>query len=255
MLNSKKFSTEVAGKTLTLEVSQMAEQTNAAVLAKYGDTVVLITAVMAEKDAANLDYLPLKVDYEERFYAAGKIIGSRYVRREGKSSEEAVLSGRLVDRVIRPLFDHRLRREMQVVATVLAIDEENDPDFVGLMGASTALAISDIPWNGPAAGVRVAKIGEEYVVNPTNSQMQDPAMKFETFAAGIAGKINMIELSGKEALDEIETTSTVDGKDEKLRLGILAYKPDFVLHRQDENLEYHFTEETGKHLLSLPSKE
>ena len=197
-IQRKKFSTEVGGKTFTLEISSLAEQTNASVIAKYGETVVLITAVMAGKDATGLDYMPLKVDYEERFYAAGKIIGSRYVRREGKSSEEAVLSGRLVDRVIRPLFDHRLRREMQVVATVVAIDGENDPDFVGLMGASAALAMSDIPWNGPAAGVRVAKIGDEYIVNPNNSDLAKPDFEFETFVAGVTGKINMVELCGKE---------------------------------------------------------
>lgn len=201
-IQRKKFSTEIGGKTLTIEISSLAEQTNASVIAKYGETVVLVTAVMAGKDAAGLDYMPLKVDYEERFYAAGKIIGSRYVRREGKSSEEAVLSGRLVDRVIRPLFDHRLRREMQVVATVVAIDGENDPDFVGLLGASAALAMSDIPWNGPAAGVRVAKIGGEYIVNPNNSDLAKPDFEFETFVAGVPGKINMIELCGKEVSEK-----------------------------------------------------
>ena len=159
MLNKKQFSIDVAGKTLTIEVSSLAEQANAAVIAKYGETVVLATAVMARKEAAT-DYLPLKVDYEEKFYAAGKIIGSRYVRREGRSSEEAILAGRLVDRTIRPLFDDRIRHEIQVVVTVLQIDDENDPEFVGLLGASTALLISDIPWNGPIGGVRVAQDGK-----------------------------------------------------------------------------------------------
>ena len=141
---------------MTIEVSELAEQANAAVLAKYGETVILATAVMGRRDV-DMDYMPLKVDYEERFYAAGKIIGSRYVRREGRSSEEAVLAGRLVDRTIRPLFNDRMRRDIQVVVTVLQIDDENDPEFMGLFGASTALLISDIPWNGPVAGVRVAQ--------------------------------------------------------------------------------------------------
>ncbi len=157
MLQKKQFSVEIAGKTLTIEVSALAEQANAAVIAKYGETVVLATAVMARKDS-DIDYLPLKVDYEEKFYAAGKILGSRYVRREGRSSEEAILAGRLVDRTIRPLFNDKMRREIQVVVTVLQIDEQNDPEFVGLLGVSTALFISDIPWNGPVAGVRVAQI-------------------------------------------------------------------------------------------------
>src|SRR3990167_4646542 len=147
MLNRQKFTIEVAGKTLTLETSRLAEQANAAVLGTYGDTSVLVTAVMGKKDR-DIDYFPLVVDYEEKFYAAGKIIGSRFVRREGRPSENAVLSGRLIDRSIRPLFDHRLRRDVQIVLTVLSYNEENDPDFIAMLSASTAFAISPIPWNG-----------------------------------------------------------------------------------------------------------
>lgn len=198
MFPKKSFSTKVGGKTLTIEFSPIAEQANAAVLAKYGETAVLVSVVMSPKDE-NVNYLPLRVDYEERFYAAGKIIGSRFIRREGRPSEDAVLSGRLVDRVIRPLFDHRIRRSIQVVVTVLAYDEENDPDFVGLIGASAALAISDVPWNGPVAGVRMAKIDGELVVNPSAAELQKPRCLFETFVAGPEGIINMIEFGGKEA--------------------------------------------------------
>jgi polyribonucleotide nucleotidyltransferase len=194
----KQFSIEVGGKPLTLEVSSLAEQANAAVLAKYGETIVLVTVVMSRHDSS-ADYLPLRVDYEERFYAAGKIMGSRFVRRESRPSEDAILTGRLVDRVLRPLFDNRIRRDIQVVATVLSYDEEHDPDFVGLLAASTALHISDVPWSGPVAGVRVAEIGGEVVINPTNTQMKDPTCLFESFVAGPKSTINMIELSGKEA--------------------------------------------------------
>ncbi len=197
-MNKKKFTTEIGGKTFSLEFSIMAEQANSAVLAKYGETVVLATAVMAPFEST-ANYLPLKVDYEERFYAAGKILGSRYVRREGRSSEDAVLSGRLIDRTLRPLFDQRIRRDMQVVVTVLAIDEENDPDFIGLVAASTALGTSDIPWAGPVGGVRVAKIGNDFVVNPNNSRLAEKDFVFETFAAGPKDRISMIELSGMEA--------------------------------------------------------
>ncbi|MBI4085405.1 MAG: polyribonucleotide nucleotidyltransferase [Candidatus Liptonbacteria bacterium] len=197
-IQRKQYTTEVGGKTLTIEISSLAEQANGAVLAKYGETVVLVTAVMGASEG-NFDYVPLKVDYEERFYAAGKVIGSRYVRREGRPSEDAILSARLVDRVIRPLFDERIRREMQVVATVLAFDEENDPDFVGLAAASMAIGISDILWNGPASGVRVGKIGDQLVINPTSSQIRQSDCVFEIFAAGPKGKISMIELGGKEA--------------------------------------------------------
>lgn len=183
---------------MILEISNLAAQANAAVLARYGETAVLVTAVMGKSDAA-VDYLPLKVDYEERFYAAGKIIGSRFIRREGRPSEEATLAGRLVDRAIRPLFDSRLRREIQVVATVLAYDEENEPEFLGLMAASLALGLSDIPWAGPVAGVRVAKIKDRLVVNPPTPELEKPGWKFDAFVAGPAGRINMMELGGDEA--------------------------------------------------------
>jgi polyribonucleotide nucleotidyltransferase len=208
MKNKKEFSIEIAGKTLTIEVSSLAEQANAAVLAKYGETVILATAVMGKKDV-ELDYLPLKVDYEEKFYAAGKIIGSRFIRREGRSSEEAILAGRLVDRTIRPLFDNRMRRELQVVVTVLQIDEQNDPEFVGLLGASTALLISDIPWAGPVAGVRVAQFAGAtkdnftgFKINPDNSYVVENEPVFDAFLSGAKDRINMIELGGLDAQEK-----------------------------------------------------
>jgi len=201
MLQKKEFSTEIAGKKLTIEVSQLAEQANAAVIAKYGETVILATAVMGRKDI-DLDYLPLKVDYEERFYAAGKILGSRYVRREGRSSEEAILAGRLIDRTIRPLFDSRMRRDLQVVVTVLQIDEENTPEFVGLLGVSTALFISDIPWDGPVAGVHVAQFADGFKINADKSALAKNEHVFESFVSGSRDRINMIELGGLDAQEK-----------------------------------------------------
>ena len=196
----KQYSIEVGGKTLTYEISDLAGQANAAVLARYGDTVVLTTVVMSKKDAP-LDYLPLKVDYEERFYAAGKIIGSRFMRREGRPSDDAILAGRVVDRSIRPLFNDRLRRDVQVVVTVLEIDEENEPEFVGLMGASLALGISDVPWNGPVAGVGIAEVNGKFVINPTNSEVKE-GFTFDAFVAGLIDRINMIELAGDDASEK-----------------------------------------------------
>ena len=206
MLNKKEFSIEIAGKTLIIEVSQLAEQANAAVIAKYGETVILATAVMGKRDV-DIDYMPLKVDYEEKFYAAGKIIGSRYVRREGRASEEAILAGRLVDRTIRPLFNSRLRRELQVVVTVLQIDDQNDPEFVGLLGASAALLISDIPWDGPVAGVRIAQFPAEsglpaFVINPDNSVVNEHPPVYDAFLSGSKDRINMIELGGLDAQEK-----------------------------------------------------
>jgi polyribonucleotide nucleotidyltransferase len=198
-LNKKTFVKNIAGRDLKIEVSRLAEQTNAAVFATYGGTTVLVTTVMGKSDR-EIDYMPLTVDYEEKFYAAGKIIGSRFVRREGRPSEDAILSGRLVDRAIRPLFNQRLRRDIQVVVTILSIDEVNEPDFIALNAASIALGISDIPWAGPIAGLKVAKIGDRVVINPSHVETTDnPEVKFESFVAGINNRINMIELEGIEA--------------------------------------------------------
>ncbi|MBI2010947.1 MAG: polyribonucleotide nucleotidyltransferase [Candidatus Colwellbacteria bacterium] len=214
-LERKKFVKNIGGRDLILEVSRLAEQTNASVLGTYGGTMVLVTVVMGDEDSG-LDYLPLTVDYEERFYAAGKILGSRFIRREGRPSDEAILSGRLIDRTLRPLFDERIRRAIQIVITVLSYDEENDPDFVALVTASTALSISDIPWNGPVAGVSIGEVNGKLELNPVLSLLHDKENKvgFESFFAGKEGVINMIELGGDEvseanALKAAETASGV----------------------------------------------
>src|ERR1700722_18695296 len=138
-MQSKKFETEVGGKKLIAEFSDLAEQASGSVILRYGETAVLATAVMSERTRDDIDYFPLTVDYEERFYAAGRLLGSRFMRREGRPSEEAILSGRVVDRTIRPLFPQHLRNEAQVVITILSLDEE-DPDVVAVNAASLGLA-------------------------------------------------------------------------------------------------------------------
>ncbi|MEK7640908.1 MAG: polyribonucleotide nucleotidyltransferase, partial [Patescibacteria group bacterium] len=210
-LKKKQFKTEFAGQPLSLEVSTLAHQANGAVLGKYGGNTVLVTAVMGTEDKDS-DYFPLSVDYEERFYAAGKILGSRFVRREGRPGEEAILSGRMIDRTVRPLFDHRLRREVQLVVTILEIDGESDLEFLTLMTASTALAISNIPWNGPVAGVKMFFDGQKLTFNAKLSDIKAvwPAEKgFLSFVSGTAEKINMIELEGVDA-DESEVAKAYD---------------------------------------------
>src|SRR3989344_6619017 len=181
-LGRKQFKTEFAGKPLILEFSRLADQTDASVLGKYGDTTVLATAVMSKKDIEK-NYFPLTVNYEEKFYAAGRILGSRFMRREGKSSDDAVLSGRLVDRTIRPLFNQALRREVQVVTTILTYDGENDPDFLALLCASTALAISPIPWDVPVAGVKVVKLKNDpaFKINPKFNEISSGELEFDSF--------------------------------------------------------------------------
>lgn len=207
-LNRQQFKMDFHGRPLVLEVSRLAEQATSSVLGRYGDTALLITVVWGKNDR-EIDYFPLTVDYEERFYAAGKIYGSRFIRRESRPSEEAILSARVVDRTIRPLFDHRMRKDVQVVVTILSIDEENDPDFLALLSASTALAISEIPWNGPVAGVKILKtstgagqaLKNEIIINPLNSQIKEN-FEFVSFIAGTGEKINMIELEGIDAKEE-----------------------------------------------------
>jgi len=149
-----KFETDWGGRPLKIEIGRLAGQAHGACTVQYGDTVVLVTTVLGEPRDGG-DFFPLTVDYEERLYAAGIIKGSRFIKREGRSTDEAILSGRMIDRSIRPLFDDRLRHDVQVIVTVLSIDGENDPDIPGLVGASIALMLSPVPWNGPIAAVRI----------------------------------------------------------------------------------------------------
>src|SRR5690349_5849895 len=148
-------SLEWAGRTLTIETGSLAYQANGAVTVRYGDTIVLVTAVMAKDPRPGIDFFPLTVDFEERMYAAGKIPGSRFIRRETRPGDEAILNGRLIDRSIRPLFPKDAVNDVQVVITTLAVDGENDVDIPGLIGASAALVISDIPFNGPISGIKI----------------------------------------------------------------------------------------------------
>ncbi|MEK7076763.1 MAG: polyribonucleotide nucleotidyltransferase, partial [Patescibacteria group bacterium] len=203
-LQRKIYKTEVDGSPFELEVSNLAGQANGAVVGRWGDTAVLVTAVMGGE--ASLPYFPLTVDYEERFYAAGRILGSRFVRREGRPSDEATLSARLLDRTIRPLFDQRLRREIQVVVTVLAYDEKHDPDLVSLVAASTALSISDIPWGGPVGGARFLKESETYTNDANDARTTRTRLEYLAFFAGTSEKVNMIEFEG----DEIPESTAVE---------------------------------------------
>ncbi|HNT43547.1 MAG TPA: polyribonucleotide nucleotidyltransferase, partial [Syntrophorhabdaceae bacterium] len=162
---------EFAGRPLTISAGGLAKQADGSVMARYGDTVVLVTAV-AEKQARDKDFLPLTVNYQEMSYAAGKFPGG-FFKREGRPTTREILTSRLIDRPLRPLFPKNWRYETQVISTVLSADQDNDPGVLSLVGASCAVTISDIPHDGPFAGVRVGRIGGEFVVNPTFPQMAD----------------------------------------------------------------------------------
>lgn len=188
----KKFkkSIDLNGRTLTLETGLLAEQTSAAVIGRYGDTVVITTVVMGKNDTA-LDYFPLSVEYVERLYAGGRIKGSRWVKREGRPTDDAVLTGRLIDRSIRPLFPKELKKDVQVVITVLSVDLENDPDVLALITVSAALAVSNIPWNGPIGASRVGLVNNELVVNPLESTYSESQM--DLVVSSLNDKSIMIE--------------------------------------------------------------
>ncbi|PJE64188.1 MAG: polyribonucleotide nucleotidyltransferase [Candidatus Ryanbacteria bacterium CG10_big_fil_rev_8_21_14_0_10_43_42] len=224
-METKQFSIEVAGKPLVAEFSPLAEQANGSVLVRYGETVVFATAVMDKKEREGAKFFPLMVDYEEKFYAAGRILGSRFMRREGRPSEEAILMSRVIDRSIRPLFDHRMRNDLQVTVTALAVDEQNDPDVPALFAASLALAVSNIPWNGPVAAVRVCKTAEGmHSINPTYEEREDNTL--DTFFTGVPGHINMIEASAKEASEEEFITAFEEGS--AVIKQLIAFQNDIV---------------------------
>src|SRR3989338_9215755 len=191
----KRYEAEFAGKPLIVEFGRLAGLANGSCYVQYGETAVLVTATMG-KNPKEVDYFPLSVEYEEKYYAAGKIKGSKWIKREGRPSEEAVLCGRLIDRALRPRFNNKTRNEVQVVATILSFDGQNDPDMPALFGASLALMVSDIPFNGPVASVRVGRVDGKVLMNPTYEERK--LSDFDIVVAGTAQRINMIE--GKAAV-------------------------------------------------------
>lgn len=200
MKEIKRFETQLNGKKLEFEIGRLAGQADGACTVTYGGTVVLATAVKSDTIREGIDYFPLMVDYEERLYAAGKIKGSRFIKREGRPSDEAILTSRLVDRSIRPLFDDTIRNDVQVVLTVLSVDQENDADIIGLIAASCALSISSIPWHGPIAAVRIGRIDNEWAINPTYEERDKSVL--DLVLAGNEDKILMIEAGGEQTPEE-----------------------------------------------------
>ena len=257
-MQKKEFTIELGGKTLTAEFNDLADQANGSVMLRYGNTVLLATAVMSKGEKMG-DYFPLTVDYEERFYATGKILGSRFMRREGRPTEEAILAGRIVDRTIRPLFDGRMRYDVQVVITVLAIDQD-DPDVLGIVAASLALGTSSIPWNGPVSAVRLGKVTEDgaTIVNPTyDVRTKEKPLAVDILACGKDGMINMIEVGAYEAKEATLITGLEEASKEIEKLqtwqaGIIAEigkpKIEFKAHETPSSIKNLFEEKIAKRL-------
>ncbi len=201
MANIQTFSLDWAGKTLEIEVGRLAQQTNGSCTVRLGDTVVLATVVQAAKARDGIDYFPLLVDFEEKMYAAGKIKGSRFIKREGRASDDAILTARLIDRCLRPMFKSSERRDLQIVLTMLSFDGVNDPDIPALVGSAIALEISDVDWNGPIAGIRLGRVQDNWVVNPTYEDREASAL--DLILAGTRDGVVMIEAGASQVDDAV----------------------------------------------------
>jgi polyribonucleotide nucleotidyltransferase len=193
--------TELCGKPLTLELNRVGFRTSASVLVTYGETVVLGTAMVSKKSLSGMDYFPLSIDYEEKFYAAGKISGSRFIKREGRPSDEAILIGRLIDRPIRPLFPKGYRQEVQTVATVLSMDPTFRPDMVAMIAASAALTLSGAPFDGPVAGLRVSRVNGEFKAFASPEERDESDL--DLVVAGIASGITMVEAGADQVTEDV----------------------------------------------------
>ncbi len=235
--NYKVFNYELAGRPLTIETGKLAGLANGSCLVRYGETAVLASATASAKPRDGIDFLPLSVDFEERLYSVGRIPGG-YFRREGKPTEKAILTSRVIDRPIRPLFPKDLRNDVNLNLTVLSVDYDNSPEIAAMLGASIALSISDIPWNGPIAGVFVGMIGDRFIINPTAAEREQSSL--ELTVAGSAKKVVMIEAGAKEISDEDMFAAIMLAHDEIKKLcafidGIVAEigKPKFEYEHHD----------------------
>ncbi len=213
-MSKQVFKLDWAGRPLVIETGQLAKQANGSALIRYGETAVLATAV-ASKEPRGLDFFPLTVNYEERQYAVGKIPGG-FIKREGRPSEHATLTSRLIDRPIRPLFPEGFRNDVQIMTTVLSVDQEASPEMAAMIGASIALCISDIPFDGPIAGVQIGRVDGEFVVNPTPEQLE--AGDLDLIVAGTKDAINMVEAGANEVSEEVVLDAILFGHKEIVRL-------------------------------------
>ncbi len=232
-MQKKEYEVEIGGKKMTAIFTDLAEQAHGSVLLKCGETIVLATACMSKDKQQGLGYFNLTVDYVEKFYASGKILGSRFTRREGKASEDAVLASRVIDRTLRPLFDQSIKHAVQIIVTVISFDGENDPVILAVNGASLALMVSNIPWAGPIGCVRIGKYDtENLVINPSQKLREtDDQYKFDLTVCGKDGNINMIEASAHQT------------KEEELELALTEASKEIT---KFENFQKEIAKEIGK---------
>ncbi len=231
------FECEVGGRRLIIDTGKLAGQADGAVTARYGDTVVLVTACISDTPREGVDFLPLTIDYEERLYAAGKIPGG-FIRREGRPSQEATLASRQTDRPIRPLLPKEWRRDIQIIITVLSADQENDPDILAVIGGSAALSISEVPFDGPVGAVHIGYINNELIVNPTLAQLED-------------SQLDMVVVSTKEAIVMVEAGAREAPEDIVLKAIELGHQINQDIIKLQEQLQ----QARGKPKLEAPKSE
>lgn len=231
MSEKQVFTTEVGGRKLTAEIGQLAKQANGAVLIRYEDTVVL-TAAVASKDPSTMNFFPLTVNYEEKMYAVGKIPGG-FIKREGRPSENATLTARLIDRPIRPMFEEGFRNEVQITNTVLSVNPDNSPEMTAMLGSSLSLSISDIPFNGPIAGVTIGRIDGEFIVNPSEEEAE--ASDIELTVAGTKDAINMVESAANQVSEEDMLKALLYGHE--IIKELVAFQEEIVAAVGQEKME------------------
>ena len=254
VMNKKVFTLNFRGKELTIEVGEMAKQANGACLVRYGDTAVLCTAVMSST-ASQADFFPLTINYQEKLYSVGKIPGG-FIKREGKPTDQAILAARLIDRPIRPLFAEGFRNEVQVISTVLSVDQDCSPEMAALFGSSLSLMISNIPFKGPVAGVVVGKIGEEYIINPSTDEIAESELILNV--AGTKDAINMVEAGSHEVSEQVMIEAIMQGHkaikelvsfQEEITKEVGKEKIEVVLAQIPEELEQEVKDYSSKAML------
>ena len=257
------FELELGGRKLSIETGRIAQLADAAVLVRYGDTVVLVTACASAEPKEGIDFFPLSVDYEERLYAVGKIPGG-FIKREGRPTEKAILSARLIDRPIRPLFPHGYRNDVQVVATVLSVDQDNLPEIAAMVGSSAALSISSIPFQGPTGSVLVGRVEGEFILNPNNEEREKSDLHL--VVSGTKDAVMMVEAGANEVPEDVmlEAIMYAHGNIKKIVTFIEEIvakvgkeKKEYVVFKAEEEIENavrEFATEKTKEAIRTPDK-
>jgi len=243
-MKEKIYQTDFAGRKLILETGKMAGLAAGSVTVRYGDTVVLAAVSLASEENEGADFLPLLVDYEEKFYAAGKISGSRFIKREGRPSDSAILNARLIDRSIRPLFPKEFRRDIQVIVTILSVDKENDPDFVSIIATSAALLLSGAPFSGPIGAIRVGLKGDELILNPTVKQVEEGSL--DLILSGTEDRVLMVQGEAKEVSEKLILKAIALGQknmgslvelQKKMEKECVTEKEEYIYEEEDIHLK------------------